>query len=206
MRHIPERLRRVARGVDGSTAEFKAEYDRVHLGVAVGTIASWLGMWAEILNPAQGKWAILAGQPRQTILVISLDDESRAFLTDIDWVAGRVTSMPVPDPVPVSRAAASPDITGEVSVAPATHLTSIRDGQNGAGIDYIVGARHIMAQLLLSLAGRDAVRISPSLVQTVRLWKIVRDGLGSGQLATTLSPWQVLNAVRLIRRHPLSTN
>lgn len=105
VRHVPGRLARVNRGVTGANPELQAEYQRVRLGVALGALASWAGMWTEIFRPAPGKWSTLNGQPRRTILVAATGDQARLHLLDLDLVGRRLMLLELPPSLPVAAAA-----------------------------------------------------------------------------------------------------
>src|SRR5262249_2144523 len=55
--HLPARWRQVARGVRTADPELAPHYRRARPLIAAAAIASWLGMWYEILRPTPGKWA-----------------------------------------------------------------------------------------------------------------------------------------------------
>ena len=63
LRYLPHRLGTISRNVARGGPGLRRRYETVLPLVVVGCIASWLGMWYEILRPARGKLAILFGEP-----------------------------------------------------------------------------------------------------------------------------------------------
>jgi hypothetical protein len=105
--HIPSRLRRIDRGVSQALPELQQQFLPVRPGVLAGVVASWAGMWSEILRPDAGKLSLLFGQPRQTVLVATTDGTQSAHLVQIDHVTRRVTANALP------RSLLVPSSTGE---------------------------------------------------------------------------------------------
>ncbi|MDQ3655323.1 MAG: glycosyltransferase, partial [Chloroflexota bacterium] len=202
LRHVLERLARVANGVADATPELQADYNRVRAGVALGAIASWLGMWTEILAPAPGKWAILTGQPRQTILIVSNGGDIRVHLADIDHIAGRVTTLELPSGMAAQNLAInSLSFEGLASVknrSPSSLLRSIQTCQDIEGLEYIVGGYHFMAALLLSIEHPQPNSSTWSLFRNPDLWQGMLRDLRSGRVSSSLSLWQMLRVANSI--------
>jgi glycosyltransferase involved in cell wall biosynthesis len=63
LRYLPRRLRWTSRQVwRWGSSEYRRRYVLVLPFVTAGSVAAWLGMWFEILRPAQGKLHILLGE------------------------------------------------------------------------------------------------------------------------------------------------
>ncbi len=63
LRYLPQRLGTISRNVARGGPDLRRRYETVLPLVVLGSTASWLGMWYEILRPARGKLAILLGEP-----------------------------------------------------------------------------------------------------------------------------------------------
>jgi glycosyltransferase involved in cell wall biosynthesis len=66
---LPIRLARIERSVHQARPDIAQQYEAVRPLVVAGAIASWLGMWQEILRPSQGKVEILFGIPVVNLLL-----------------------------------------------------------------------------------------------------------------------------------------
>lgn len=89
---IPTRLRRIKRGVALASRDIIAEYERHRNLVTLGAVATWAGMWYEILRPTRGKLSVLLGKPVVNLLMISGRGEATGLaLIQIDHVSGRAT-------------------------------------------------------------------------------------------------------------------
>jgi hypothetical protein len=71
VRHLPRRLGRIKRNVTKAEPDYQAAYRRARPLIALGAVASWLGMWFEVMRPTPGKGAILWGQPARLLLVVA---------------------------------------------------------------------------------------------------------------------------------------
>jgi hypothetical protein len=100
--HLPIRLERIRRNVARAEANLIAPYRRARLLIAAGAVASWAGMWFEVLRPTQGKWAILVGRPIWTLTVVALGpSEPAVAILRLDGVANRVQVLRLPPGFPV---------------------------------------------------------------------------------------------------------
>lgn len=89
---IPTRLQRIEQGVARASRDIMAEYERHRNLVALGAVATWAGMWYEILRPTRGKLSVLLGRPVVNLLMISGKGEASAVaLVQIDHVSGMAT-------------------------------------------------------------------------------------------------------------------
>nr|MBA2470319.1 glycosyltransferase [Chloroflexia bacterium] len=196
VRHVPERLARVARGVEGATPELRVEYRQVRLGVVFGAVASWAGMWAEILRPAPGKWAVLTGRPRQTVLTVLTGEPARVYLTDIDRVADRVTTIELSPSLPLPQASGEAIplavLAMDEAMSPASLLAIIAGGLDIEGMAYIVANANW-------LPTRNDWQVNASLTTKVRTWSRVVRGQMNGDFASTLPIWSLAGIVKSIR-------
>jgi hypothetical protein len=70
LRYLPRRLSWTSRQVwRWGSSEYRRRYVLVLPLVAAGSVAAWLGMWYEILRPAQGKLHILLGESSRNKLL-----------------------------------------------------------------------------------------------------------------------------------------
>jgi glycosyltransferase involved in cell wall biosynthesis len=100
--HLPRRLSRIQRNVVAAQA-LEAEYRRARVLIALGAVASWLGMWYEILRPASGKGVILWGRPVGLHLVVAFTTGGPRFLLlCLDSVAGEARGILLPNDLIVS--------------------------------------------------------------------------------------------------------
>jgi len=195
VRHIPERLARVAHGVSGATPELQAEYDRVRAGVALGAVASWTGMWVEILRPAPARWSILTGQPHQTILFVATGNEPCAHLTDIDRARRQVTTIGLAPPGPLSP-----------GIAPSSAFQALRDTFGGqGGIELVVAEASSLTAPLPVATGSPSPVVLTSPANTLGAMVSVWRGLRGGRLVSTLSPWSLADVIATIRASTKST-
>jgi LCP family protein required for cell wall assembly len=71
--YLPHRLDGIRTSVDAWGGELVDAYERVHGLVAVGAVAAWCGLWAELVRPARGKLRLLLGTRGRTLLLVGLD-------------------------------------------------------------------------------------------------------------------------------------
>lgn len=88
---IPKRLDRIEHNIGFARNGVAAEYRRVRGLIALGAVASWLGMWAEVLRPAPGKLSVLLGRPVVNVLVVESASVFNISLMQIDHVSRQRT-------------------------------------------------------------------------------------------------------------------
>ncbi len=205
IRHIPDRLARVSQGVAVARPDLRAEFERVRAGIALGVATSWIGMWSEILRPSPGKWAILAGEPRQTVLLVLLasDDRLCVQLVDINRVAGRVTTLELSPTSTLLSSGLEPQMDHTPAtiraISPEGVVQTLSQPDTRRSVAVIAGERCSLEQLLERSNPVPTSKLAPPVVDSLRIWLMVRKGLGSVRIASSCSPWQVVDIIRAIR-------
>lgn len=88
---VPKRLGRIQRSVALARQDIASQYQRTRRLVAIGAIATWVGMWYEILRPTTGKASVLIGHPVVNILIIGNRGGGELAMVQIDEVSGQTT-------------------------------------------------------------------------------------------------------------------
>jgi glycosyltransferase involved in cell wall biosynthesis len=192
---VPTRLERIDRSVRFARADIVAEYERVRPLVAAGAVASWLGMWYELLRPAPGKLDILLGHPVLNLLIARGDELS---LAQIDHVTGQATLRAVSPALPVPRGERMvplAEVIGGDGGAPrslAESRAAAGEALNVADLECIVPANG-------ALPGDDAGAPAGGLAGAVSFALAVARGLRSGAIRSTLPAWSTIRALRRIQ-------
>lgn len=101
--HLPRRLGRIRRVVRDADPDLGPRLRRVFPLVAAGAVASWLGMWIEVLRPAPGKPAVLWGRPVRTLALLEAGASAAVLLLRLDLAAREVRGVLLPPDLPVAR-------------------------------------------------------------------------------------------------------
>jgi glycosyltransferase involved in cell wall biosynthesis len=203
--HLPKRLGRIEQNVGVARADLAPRYEDARALIVCGAVAAWAGQWWEVLRPTPGKLDILAGRPVLNVLVGSAGMPPAAFLVQVDHVSGRVTSRQVPSDLRLK-----PGIGLATSLAEAVGTKessmSIRELQQAASgaldverLDCLVAHDQILRALapgLIEVADRS---LSQRVWSPLEAWLTALQSMRSGQLQTTLGPWQLRRLVSTVR-------
>ena len=197
--HVPTRLARIASNVQRAEPALVAEYERVRLPIVLGAIASWAGMWAEILKPSPGKMALLFDRPDRTILLIGDGPDPLVMLMKIGLISGAVSCRALPSDLPIPAAsgelvALSSLMASERAAHSVEELRdSIAKGIHVRGLDVIRGDREFFADWEEAYARKS---------QNAQLGSLVRvyAQLLRGQIRTTLPVWMLGQIWRAVAR------
>src|SRR5665811_1884523 len=88
---VPKRLRRIERSVSFARADIIAEHRRHQGLIVLGAVATWVGMWYEILRPTPGKLSVLLGRPVLNVLMVGCGGDRDIALVQVDEVSGKIT-------------------------------------------------------------------------------------------------------------------
>ena len=204
---VPRRLARIAFNASLAREDITKQYQRVRTLVMLGAAASWLGMWFEILRPTPGKSTVLFGRPVRNLLIVSLVDEPRLALAQIDHVAREATIRPIPVEQDASVATSIPAVMALVKAQTgkpdAPSLASLRaaigDAFNVPDLECLID--HDMG--LTTRPTRPAVQSAAPTPS--RAWWSVRNAaiviwaLRRGTLRSTLPLWETISAVERVR-------
>jgi len=196
--YLPKRLRRIDRNVAKARPDLAAPYADARAYIVCGAVASWAGMWWEILRPAPGKLEILAGRPLINLLIGETGAQPAATLAQVDLVSGRVTAKDVPTDLPVSSGAAQTSL-GVAIAAPDTGqgIEPLRQATSAtldiARVDLLLGPAEVLDALLPARA-EDGSR------RQLAAWLDGMRAIGAGQLRTTLTPFQLYRVLGALRR------
>jgi glycosyltransferase involved in cell wall biosynthesis len=216
--HIPERLRRISAGVATATPDLQEEYQRVQAGILLGAIASWVGMWTEILRPAPGKMAVLTGRPRQTLLIVSIGEVTAVHLAHLDRTREQVTVKSLPATLPVvldsgevtsvndlvSLHSTHESLAGENPQLIETLLSQMRASFVGKGIECVVGARGALSDVLPGLSGNLEVNTQRNGRDALQRWGSLVRSIRSNQVASSMDGWTLLGALRALRKSSMA--
>lgn len=92
---VPTRLLRIEASVQRADPAVIDAYRRTRRLLALGAVATWLGMWYELLRPSTGKLEILLGRPVVNLLVLHSGAAEPLHLVQIDHVSGETTARDV---------------------------------------------------------------------------------------------------------------
>lgn len=196
--YLPKRLRRIDRNVAKARPDLAAPYADARAYIVCGAVASWAGMWWEILRPAPGKLEILAGRPLINLLIGETGAQPAATLAQVDLVSGRVTAKSVPTDLPVSSGATQTPLGGAIA-APDTGqgIEPLRQATSAtldiARVDLLLGPAEVLDALLPARA-EDGSR------RQLAAWLDGMRAIGAGQLRTTLTPFQLYRVLGALRR------
>jgi glycosyltransferase involved in cell wall biosynthesis len=101
--HLPGRLARIRQTVRTADPDLQPRLRRVYPLVVAGAVASWLGMWSEVLRPAPGKAAVLWGRPVRRLALLAADAPATVLLVRLDLVARDLRGALLPPTLPVAR-------------------------------------------------------------------------------------------------------
>lgn len=199
---VPTRLNRIDRSVRLARTDIIAEFELVRPLVVAGAVASWLGMWYELLQPTPGKLDILLGRPVVNLLLAADDGAGDVSLAQVDHVTGQATLRSVSGALPVPH-------DGEM-----VPLTEIIESSGGAtrALDAVraaAGAALNVRDLeCIVLPGEAMRRIgveSPSGSQVLRALRetvAIARGLGTQAIRSTLPAWSTIRTLRRLQAEP----
>jgi hypothetical protein len=144
--------------------------------IVAGAISSWLGLWFEVLRPAQGKWEILRGTPVRTIAVVG--GSRSATLLRLDKVERLVRQVAFP---------------GEQFVLQANgHKESLRDALSRENLGSGFAAKDVLGR---------AADIDVDEVIVLRIDQIDLATLVQGNIeGTTLTPRELASVLKWLRK------
>ena len=196
---VPTRLRRIDRSVRFARPDIVAKYEGVRPLVAAGAVASWLGMWYELLRPAPGKLDILFGRPVVNLLLAGDNGAGRLRLAQIDHVTGQATVRTVPATLPVPRDGEMVPLS-EIVETGGEATNALADVRSAAGaalnlddLECIVFSGEAMR--LMNAAASPGGRALSAMRDTVAIAR----GLGTQAIRSTMPALGTIRALRRIQ-------
>jgi len=156
LKQVPTRLARIDETVRAADSVLFPAYQKVRRQIVLGAIASWVGMWNEILKPAPGKLALLFDRPERTLLVVLDGDDTwpTVHLVKVDLHTGLTGSraLPIDLEIPAERGRLV-RLSGLLDQGPLqSNLTHLRDaialGIHVDHLDVIRGRQEVFRQLV----------------------------------------------------------
>ncbi len=183
--HLPRRLGRIRTNVGMAESEYQTAYRQARPLIALGAVASWLGMWFEVARPGPGKGAMLWGQPARLLLVVTVGPTEPAIaLFRLDLVAREGRGILLPPSLLV---------TGADGVG--------RRLDEALGVDGDGPMRPGVVAAAVGLPAIDAIAGSAQALARLRLW---RDGHRAGPLGPLMETWRGDLRTSLSRRDLLA--
>lgn len=196
---IPVRLERIDRSVHLARPDIVAEYEQVRPLIVAGAVASWFGMWYELLRPTPGKLDILLGHPVLNLLVARGDELRDLTLAQIDHVTGRATLRAISRELPVPHGERMVPLAELVGVgrdstqALAEARAAAGEALNVDGLECIVlsGGAMPWRNADTSAGGRVPGAIRDTIA--------IARGIGTHAIQSTLPAWSTIRALRRLQ-------
>ncbi len=201
--HLRRRLLAIDENVRSAAPSLLPHYEAVRGLIRLGAIASWAGMWCEILRPAPGKLTALLGQPVRTIALATHDASGTALsVLRVDAIAGRVqiltlsaeTRVALPGHLPKRLDAVVLDVLSGEERAIASRLRTLASAITQLPVDDIIaGSGRALA--VVRLADQSAPVRAAALPDVVR----VKFAALAGSARTSLSAFAMWGLLRQVR-------
>lgn len=204
---VPTRLLRIEASVQRADPAIIDAYRRTRRLVALGAVATWLGMWYELLRPTTGKLEILLGRPVVNLLVFHRGAAEPLHLVQIDHVSGETTARDVSPDLLVRHEQGTGALGALIGAVAQSDrgLAEVREAVRSAlHVDHLECVVFSDGGMLLPGGpGPDRepgqVSLGRRLLVSATTSVVLMQGLARQQVRSTLPLWRTVRAVERIQ-------